>query len=610
MRQALLALALAIVLLCGARAQGQRFAAPVDVGGPLPGAVFEAYEPALASSAGGVWLIAVRVGTAMRVVRSVDDGRSWEQAALLLDVGNDSAPALVQRDGAWVLAWSGYDGIFVLRSLDTGATWSAPLRVGDTVPYRGRPRLASAGDAVVLAWTYADDAGHTGLVSRSTDDGLSWALPQPLGFNPIALAASDAGFLLAGPGVAATSSDGAVWTRDTAFPASATERWVDATTLPSGAFLVAGVDAWDGGGASTLTLWQRGGIAGPWQPVGDPSDGRLGLFRMAGDGLGTVALLTNEDTTLNPRSPSSSFERRTVVHRLAPETGDAATTLLNVGQSYPPSPLLPVLGDIRRAPSGTWIVAAAVPRPSTALQLLVARADTTCGDDLRTAAEACDPSVDGPVCCSPTCIAAGAGLSCESAALCGSGTCAGGRCTDVASRCHDCDACNGAGECVARLRDDCTFPTPRSRLTLRLGACADGRCRDTLRFDWRGDVAGAPNAFGNPPRSGPHRLCTFVSRGGPARILFGTDLPARCGGRSCWNRRRRGFDFLGGAGPIQRVRLRARTPRHSRFALAASAADLFRAPAEPGDRVTVQLEAPNGACWAAQVPVPGDAAAN
>lgn len=123
------------------------------------------------------------------------------------DAHGDHEPRLVtDRVGNWVTVWeSGAAGgdrdIFVSRSSDNGATWTAPAALNTNAATDSEndwlPQVATDGwlGHWVAVWQSAENLGGAIgsdddiLVSRSTDSGATWTAPMALNTN----AATDAG---------------------------------------------------------------------------------------------------------------------------------------------------------------------------------------------------------------------------------------------------------------------------------------------------------------------------------------------------------------------------------------------------------------------------------
>jgi len=150
------------------------------------------------------------------VSRSTDNGATWTPPAVLntnaaTDSGIDERPELTtDRVGNWVAVWESTDSlsgtiggeldILVSRSGDNGATWAPPAALNANAATDSRddwaPQVTTDGVGNwVAVWHSRDDLGGTIggerdiLVSRSTDNGTTWTLPAALNTN----AATDSG---------------------------------------------------------------------------------------------------------------------------------------------------------------------------------------------------------------------------------------------------------------------------------------------------------------------------------------------------------------------------------------------------------------------------------
>ena len=116
------------------------------------------------------------VGPVHRV--SVDD---WQ-----IDACPHHGPSIaVAEDGAYHVAWftasDTRKGLFYARSADAGATFSAPLPLGNPARQPARPQLLAVGNDLWLAWREYDGQATEVVVMRSVDGGRNWSPPQVLG---------------------------------------------------------------------------------------------------------------------------------------------------------------------------------------------------------------------------------------------------------------------------------------------------------------------------------------------------------------------------------------------------------------------------------------------
>ncbi|MCH8815772.1 MAG: thrombospondin type 3 repeat-containing protein [Chloroflexi bacterium] len=129
------------------------------------------------------------------VARSSDDGATWSQATYL----NNNAPTVFAIDwdpdiatgnGVWIAVWRSGDAvggiggdwdILYSRSLDNGATWSAPrpLNANAASESDGGGKLATDGTGTWIAILGLTGGLHT---TRSIDNGANWS--TPVQFSP------------------------------------------------------------------------------------------------------------------------------------------------------------------------------------------------------------------------------------------------------------------------------------------------------------------------------------------------------------------------------------------------------------------------------------------
>lgn len=169
---------------------------------PLAG-LFNA-DPSAAGDGQGNWVV---VWTRQHVnqrdilaTRSANNGSSWTAPASITSVfpGLNRVMPEVMTNGAghWIVTWvelavDTYTYmVHVARSLDNGATWSAPVTVGIA---EGPAESALAASSIatdrsgkwIVVWAVDNDTPTltTVLMSRSSDNGASWSAPAPVAAN-------------------------------------------------------------------------------------------------------------------------------------------------------------------------------------------------------------------------------------------------------------------------------------------------------------------------------------------------------------------------------------------------------------------------------------------
>ncbi|MBN1516797.1 exo-alpha-sialidase [Candidatus Sumerlaeota bacterium] len=176
--------------------------------------------PCIAFDGSGTWIVVWNSGDSLGgtigtegdilISRSTDNGMSWSDPEALnanaaTDVGTDQKPQLA-TDGAgnWIAVWSGDEtlggtigtdsDIFYATSSDNGITWSVPDALNSNAAsdsgsdYIPTVSTDGAGNWIAV-WMSHDSLGGTIgtdsdiLISRSTDNGLTWTAPVALNSN-------------------------------------------------------------------------------------------------------------------------------------------------------------------------------------------------------------------------------------------------------------------------------------------------------------------------------------------------------------------------------------------------------------------------------------------
>lgn len=126
------------------------------------------------------------------------DSNSAAGEAIALTAGADNprvainfARALAVTDSGVHAVWvQGLDSgsVWYRRSLDHGASWEPPVRLGDAkLPQEGMATIAAAGDAIFVAWHDLRPPNPRILLRRSLDGGQSWAPAKVLVDGPAAV---------------------------------------------------------------------------------------------------------------------------------------------------------------------------------------------------------------------------------------------------------------------------------------------------------------------------------------------------------------------------------------------------------------------------------------
>ena len=103
-----------------------------------------------------------------------------------IDACPHHGPALaVARDGTYHVAWftasDRRKGLFYARSGDAGATFSAPLAIGNPARQPARPQLLALASDLWLAWREYDGKATEIVVMHSANGGKDWSARQVVG---------------------------------------------------------------------------------------------------------------------------------------------------------------------------------------------------------------------------------------------------------------------------------------------------------------------------------------------------------------------------------------------------------------------------------------------
>lgn len=131
-------------------------------------------------------------GAGLKIVRSQDEGRTWDQQAqtLLGSIENwyCSAPVRVLPDGTCLLGvyyhspTQAYGG--VIRSTDQGRTWEGPIPIGKGQGVRldAETDVIALKDGTIFAALRCDQPGAGMYYATSADAGKTWTPVKDIGF--------------------------------------------------------------------------------------------------------------------------------------------------------------------------------------------------------------------------------------------------------------------------------------------------------------------------------------------------------------------------------------------------------------------------------------------
>jgi hypothetical protein len=152
-------------------------------------------SPVLVSSADEAWYYSMCAGPSafymvvskptvtgwhLYLSKSTDGGATWSAPATLpLGTGNEILPRIVHTNGVLCLAWVNQNGTnyecTFSRSTDDGVNWSVPLRLSAFSAYVESVGMTVAGTGTVcVAWTELTGGANEVFFRKSTNSGASW----------------------------------------------------------------------------------------------------------------------------------------------------------------------------------------------------------------------------------------------------------------------------------------------------------------------------------------------------------------------------------------------------------------------------------------------------
>lgn len=208
-----------VLLLCaGAQAQFPSWVYPAKLNTDAATDTLDDIMPSLVTDRHGTWIAAwcshrvndgFSIDVDIRFARSFDNGASWSPPVMLntnaaTDSGHDQWITLATDGfGTWVATWARTTiyiypdfRIVTARSIDNGATWSAPVPITSGAAMDYVPSIATdtAGNWIIV---WQSDVSATELdttdifVSRSADNGATWSAPIPLEPDSLAQTTDD-----------------------------------------------------------------------------------------------------------------------------------------------------------------------------------------------------------------------------------------------------------------------------------------------------------------------------------------------------------------------------------------------------------------------------------
>lgn len=112
------------------------------------------------------------------LIRSLDGGATWLAPVTMTATGASAQPSLAADGDTVELVWSeavtGTTEIVHRASLDRGATWTDPVQLSSPQYESWVPNVAVSGDLAIASWVDYRDANEEEYQRRSTDGGRTW----------------------------------------------------------------------------------------------------------------------------------------------------------------------------------------------------------------------------------------------------------------------------------------------------------------------------------------------------------------------------------------------------------------------------------------------------
>ena len=120
--------------------------------------------------------------------KSTNGGSAWQKnVRLTYNAAASFCPAIAVSGEQVFVVWEdgtpGNDEIYLITSLDGGATWQVSRRLTYTAGLSAKPEIAVYGSNVCLVYEDDTSGNHEVFFRMSTDGGVSWQKPKRLTFT-------------------------------------------------------------------------------------------------------------------------------------------------------------------------------------------------------------------------------------------------------------------------------------------------------------------------------------------------------------------------------------------------------------------------------------------